>query len=352
MIGTIVRHGKTRRDLDRLATHLMRADQNEEVTVRLSGTLAPDLLGALEDAWRIGQGSGLDSTLVHASLSPSTHLTPEELREAADVLLSWFGADDGRPVAFVVHKKKRMGGEGEQHIHVVVSRAGPNGTVRAGFEKIRMETLCRVLELELGEPMTVGRHTRASLKHLRRIGRHDVAGTLTNAAKQLGRKPKAAITSPRRQALKRVRIDDRKVRAFICEHWSKDGSASEFRASLAASGINVAPGKKAGVYVVRLNGHFVASLDRILRVHRSTVASRLEGRQPWPVAARSDLSATQTHGSSPTGRMPPARQKLGPSAEATFLGGRRPEDYRNRTDMWGVGQLHKPDRAPVRRPKR
>lgn len=274
MIGGIGRHGRTRRDSRNLAGHLLK---DRGAAVEIVNSAAPDLRAVIADMEIARDGSAADAAFLHAFISPARDMSRDELRQAGELVLRHFGAEDHQ-AAFVYHDKPRQGGEGGSHLHLVVGRVGPDGEVLpAGFEKIRMETAMRLAEFELGETATLGRHHASGVRWLRANGRADVADWLEASHGADPDKPVSAASPSKRQALARKGVELADVADVVRSAWSASDGGRSFAAALRAEGLDVVPGEKAGVFVVRHGNVEIGALDRIVKIKRREVAARMEG---------------------------------------------------------------------------
>lgn len=293
MIGGIGRHGGTGRDAKNLASHLLK---DRGVAVEMLNSAAPDLRAAMADMQTARDASRADSAFLHAYLSPSRDMTRDELRQAAEVVLQHFGAEDHQAV-LVYHDKPRRGGEGGSHVHLVIGRVGPEGDVIAsGFEKIRMETAVRLAEFELGEAPTLGRHHGSAVRWMRQNGHLEAAEWLEAAHGPTPPKPSSMATPDARQGLERRGVVLGTVRETVTAAWTASDSPKAFGAALAAEGIQIAPGSKPGVFVVSVDGIEVGALDRIVKERRKAVAERMKGfdhDQGTDAAAARDVRARE-----------------------------------------------------------
>lgn len=279
MIGGVTRHGRTSRDAKKLAAHLLK---EPGVVVRIANSIAPDLPSALQDMLLARDGSRADSAFLHLHISPARKMTEAELRKAAMIVLRHFDAAD-HPAVFVIHEKKRIGGDGGAHAHVVLGRVGPDGTVLpSGFEVIRMETAMRIVEFELGEPATLGRHHASASRWLRQHGREDVADWLEAAHGRDPEKPRSPATPQKRQAMERKGTQFPEARAAILAAWTSAKDQESFRESLSASGLTVVTGTKPEVWIVRHGNVEVGALDRIVRRKRAEVSSFMSAQRAAP----------------------------------------------------------------------
>lgn len=282
MIGGVVRHGRTGRDARLLGAHLLKGIEIDD-RVEIRNSVAPDLAGVLDDMQIARDGSRADAAFLHMHLSPSRSMTDDEMRRAADIVLAHFGATE-HASALIFHEKDRNGGAGDRHAHLVVGRVGPGGTVLpAGFEIIRMETAMRLVEHELGEPATLGRHHESAARWMRSNGRADVADWLDAAHGSGPKRPDGSASPRKRAALVRDGVDLSAARAAVQAAWERSDGHAAFRGALAVDGLSLAPGKKDGVWIVRAGDDVeVGALDRLVKQKRGEVAARMRGFEHGP----------------------------------------------------------------------
>lgn len=270
MIAGVIRHGRTQRESRALTDHLLKAENEPRVRI-LGGTLAVDLPGAIRDMERLRNSTSAEAAALHIHLSPSRSMSDEELLRAAEIVRHHLGAVD-HPAALVVHDKERNEGEGHSHAHLVLGRVGPSGQVlESGFEKIKLETAARIIEFELGEPATLGRHHRSAVKWLQANGRRDVAAWLDSAHGQDPDRPQSSVSPDSRQALARQGIDLSVVRTEIRDAWRAGGAEA-----VRGAGFDIEPGRKSGIYVVSRDGVEIGSLDRLTKEKRAAVRSAMK----------------------------------------------------------------------------
>lgn len=281
MIGGVSRHGRTRRDAQSLSAHLLK---EPGAVVRIANSVAPDLPSALDDMLLARDGSRASSSFLHMHLSPARTMTEQELRKAALIVLRHFGAED-HPAVFVMHEKQREGGQGFRHAHVVVSRVGPDGRVLpSGFEIVKMETAMRLVEYELGERPTLGRHHASAVRWMHANGCRDVADWLEAAHGPNPAKPLGMASSAKRQSMEREGVKLGAVRQTVKSAWLGADTPEAFVAAMAIASLTVSPGDKAGVWIVKRGEYEIGALDRILRIKRKDVSAWLS-----PLASRPSL---------------------------------------------------------------
>lgn len=272
MIGGITQHGRTKKDSGNLIRHLLKEDG---LHVELLNSAAPDLHSIVSDMELGRDGSKADAAFLHMYISPSRNMTREEMMRAADITLEHFGASDHQ-AAIVFHNKPRIAGEGENHIHIVVGRVGPDGTVLpSGFDKIRMETAMRLVEFELGENPTLGRHTASGIRWMRKNGHEKAADWLSGFYGENPEKPKSAITASSRQMLERKNISVSEIRETVLAAWNRSDDTRSFMAAMNDVGLSIDAGKKKDVFIVRHGDTEIGSLDRLLKQKRGDIAAKM-----------------------------------------------------------------------------
>ncbi len=270
MIAGVVRHARTHRDSRALVGHLLKPDNEPRVRV-FGGTLASDLPEAVRDMERLRDTRSADAAALHIHLSPARAMTDNELERAAEIVIDHFGAA-GHPAAIVTHEKERLDGDGRRHAHLVLGRVSPEGRVlESGFEKIRLETAARIIEHELGESPTLGRHHRSAVRWLRENGRADVADWLTDAHSPDPDKPRSSASPDKRQSLARLGVDLSNTRSEIRGAW-KEGGADAVR----SAGYEIEPGRKSGVFIVSRDGVEIGALDRLTGQKRAVIRNAME----------------------------------------------------------------------------
>nr|WP_162707453.1 hypothetical protein [Brucella anthropi] len=252
--------------------------KDQGARVEIINCAAHDLRSAMDDMQLARDASRADAAFLHLSLSPGRDMTDDELRQVADIVLRHFEADE-HPAALVIHDKDRASGKGNTHGHLVVGRVGYDGQVLpSGFEKIRLETAMRIVEFEMGEPATLGRHHVSAVKWLRANGREDVANWLDMQFGVNPGKPKSPASPAKRQKIERATgINMSTLTSTVRSAWERSDNPQAFSAALAESGIHIQKGQKDGVFLVLKDGVQVGALDRLLKEKRRSVAVRMEG---------------------------------------------------------------------------
>lgn len=300
MIGQAVKHGRSMKDARNLSAHLRK---DKDARIEMLNSAASSLDEAMDDMMLARDGSRAKDAFLHLSISPSRDMSDDELRQVAGIVARHFGAEDHQ-AALVFHEKDRANGKGNRHAHLVLGKVGPEGQViPAGFEKIRMETAMRIAEFEMGEQATLGRHHASSIKWCRENGREDVANWLDLAHGPTPEKPQSPASPAKRQMIQRkAGTDLATVTGAVRSAWERSDNPQAFAAALSESGFDVAPGQKAGVFIVSKDGVEVGALDRLLKEKRRDVAQRMEGFEHVATSPETKARPARTYeGRAPSG---------------------------------------------------
>ena len=163
-----------------MAIHLLNGEQNEHVNVHeVSGFMAQDVLGALNEAYALSKGTKCKQFMYSLSLNPPLDQkvdidTFEKTLERVEKKLGL----EGQPRVVVFHEK-----EGRRHAHCVWSRINSDEmkAVNISHPKLKLNDLSKSLYLEHGWKLPEGfkdktkksplNFTRAEWQQAQRIGR-------------------------------------------------------------------------------------------------------------------------------------------------------------------------------------
>lgn len=231
-----------------LAAHLMRADENEHVSLHeLRGFMADDLKGAFKEADAISRGTKCRQFLFSLSLSPpeQERVPAKVFEKAIDRIEERLGLE-GQPRAIVFHEK-----EGRRHAHCVWSRidAETMTAKQLSFFKTKLMEVSRDLYLEHGWKMPRGMANHAE------------------------RNP-TNFTLAEWQQAKRQGVDPRWLKQTLQDCWAGSDNARSFGRSLQEHGFFLAKGDKRSFVVIDHSGE-VQSLPRALGLKTKDVAARL-----------------------------------------------------------------------------
>jgi hypothetical protein len=231
-----------------LAVHLMRADDNEHVSVfEVWGFASSTLKEAFKEVEGISHGTKCRQYLFSLSLSPpeTARVSAEAFQQAIDRIEARLGLT-GQPRAIVFHEK-----EGRRHAHCAWSRIDAE-TMTARplpFFKRRLMDISRELYVEHGWTMPRG-----------------VAET--------GHRDPTNFTLAEWQQAKRQGQDPRWIKQAMQECWAASDNAKAFKRSLEERGYFLAKGDKRSFVVLGFDGE-VHSLPRALGLKTKEVAARL-----------------------------------------------------------------------------
>jgi len=147
--------GNQRAGGQKLATHLLRADENEHVELHeIRGFMTDDLHSAFQETHAISKGTRAKQYLFSLSLNPPPNeQVPIEVFEAAvEHIEQKLGLDD-QPRAIVFHEK-----EGRRHAHAVWSRINTNEmkAINLPHYKLKLRDVAKEMYLEHGWKMPRG----------------------------------------------------------------------------------------------------------------------------------------------------------------------------------------------------
>ena len=189
-----------------LGLHLLKTEENEHVEVHeVSGFVADDLMGAMQEAYALSRGTKCQQFLFSVSLNPPADESVRiDVFEQACAMIEERLGLQGQPRIIVFHEK-----EGRRHAHAVWSRIDPE-TMTAKplpFFKTKLRDVAKQLFLENGWRLPQG-FVDSQLRDPRNF------------------------TLAEWQQAKRGGIDPRQVKAAIHECWAISDSPHAFAAAL------------------------------------------------------------------------------------------------------------------------
>lgn len=234
-------NGKSRGGPKQLATHLLRADTNERVTVLELQSSHTELADALKEWQMIAGGTQGKRGLYHANIDPDARyaMTAEQWHRSVEVLERELGLD-GQPRAVILHEK-----HGRQHLHVVWQRTDlATMTLISDSNNYHAhEDASKALEEEFG-------HERVPGKHSKRDPDRDL--------------PQAEINHAEWQQAERTGIDPRAFKDQVTVLYQASDSGAAFQQALDAQGLMIAKGDRRDFVLVDPAGE-VYSLARQIR---------------------------------------------------------------------------------------
>jgi hypothetical protein len=266
----VIIKGGSRGRSAQLAAHLLRTDQNEKVEVReVRGTVATDLLGALEEIEATAISTRSRKPFYHASISPppDRRLTARQWSHAIDALERALGLK-GQPRVVVAHIKGKR-----QHVHVVWSRIDieHGRTISDSWNYRIHEGVARDLEREFGHEPLRGVFT----------GRDD-------------QQPRPKRTTPwhdQRQE-ERSGIRNADVEAEITAIWRSTTQGDEFRQRLHDARYLLARGDRRSFVIVDAAGGVHALARRIDGVRTRDIRARFSDSALSDLPSVADARAT------------------------------------------------------------
>lgn len=250
--------------------HLMRADENEHVTVReMRGfAYAEDVPTAFQEMRDLAGGTRCKNFFYHANINTRAdeHLTPEQWAQAVDTLEGALQLD-GQPRFIVEHEK-----EGRIHRHVIWSRIDPDSmTAISDSHNYRThELVATQLEEAFGHEATARALTRD---------------------KEATPRPEPNVKDWESFRAAESKIDPKAMKAELTELWQHSDSGPAFAAALEERGYILARGDRRDFCVIdaagdehalgrRISGVKAAEIrERMADIDRDALPSVKEGRE-------------------------------------------------------------------------
>lgn len=249
--------GSQRGGASRLAAHLLKAEDNEHIELHeLSGFVADDLHGALQEIYAVSRGTRCQQYLFSVSLNPPEEETvPIKYFEKAIRDIETKLGLEGQPRAVIFHEK-----EGRRHAHCVWSRidAEEMKAINLPFYKMKLQDISRQLYFQYGWQIPKGL--------LNRQERNPLNFTLTQW-----------------QQAKRAGEDPKLLQKLFQDCWAVSDNRASFEQALNGYGLHLAKGDKRGFVAIDYRGE-VYSLSRWLKVKTKALKERLGDPDRLPAA--------------------------------------------------------------------
>jgi hypothetical protein len=240
--------GSQRGGAANLVRHLLRADENEHVELyELSGFVAEDLPGALQEIYAVSRGTRCEQYMFSVSLNPpERESVPIEYFDKAIADIENDLGLSGQPRAVIFHEK-----EGRRHAHCVWSRidAEEMKAINLPFYKNKLREVSRQLYFQYGWTMPQGL--------LDAKNRDPLNYTLAQwqQAKRMG--------------------DDPKILQILFQNcWAVSDNRKSFEQALQGHGLYLAKGDRRGYVAIDYRGE-VYSLSRWVKVKTKDLRQRL-----------------------------------------------------------------------------
>lgn len=231
-----------------LATHLLKLDDNDHVTVvELRGFIGTTLREAFDEARALSKATKAKQYLFSLSLNPppEADVDIDDLTAAADRAEARLGLT-GQPRAVVIHEKL-----GRRHAHVVWGRIDAKAlkAINHPFFKTRLAELSRELFLDHGWELPKGHRT------------NDWKNPLN-------------FTLDDWQQARRLDLDPREIKQAFQEAWKRSDDIRSFSHALEEVGYFLARGDRRGFVALDIKGR-PFSVPRWLGLKTKEVESRL-----------------------------------------------------------------------------
>lgn len=239
--------GKSCGHAKKLAQHLMRTDQNEQIDILEldESYAAPTIEAALLEYQALADNlTDAKHGLYEASLSPRDNekLTPAQWEQVVDILADQLGLT-GQPRIVILHQKK-----GREHVHAVFQRTDTEKmqVISDSFNYPAHELAAREIEIAFSLEKTIGAHTR----------------------EKGDPRPEQKFSREDHQKAERSGIDAASMKEQITAIYEEAKTGREFVRTLEENGFYLARGDKKNIFMV---------IDPQLEAHR--LSSTLKGHK-------------------------------------------------------------------------
>ncbi|MBS0166189.1 relaxase/mobilization nuclease domain-containing protein [Nitrospira sp. CMX1] len=240
--------GSQRGGASRLASHLLKAEDNEHIEIHeLKGFVAEDLPGALQEIYAISRGTRCEQYMFSVSLNPpETESVPVEYFEKAIADIEAKLDLEGQPRAVVFHEK-----EGRRHAHCVWSRvdAEEMKAINLPYYKMKLQDISRQLYFQYGWDLPKGLLNEQERNPLN-------------------------FTLAQWQQAKRAGEDPKLLQKLFQDCWAASDNKASFEQALNGYGLYLAKGDRRGFVAMDYKGE-VYSLSRWTKIKTKALKERL-----------------------------------------------------------------------------
>jgi len=242
-----------------LCAHLLRGDENDRVTL-LRGSEA-DMRDWRGDADRRQCAYAVRQFII----APKQAITREQAFEVIALLAGEFGFPKEGGVV-VEHAKPRATDDAHDiHWHLCVPEvdAVSGRVLSSSHDRPRHEYVARVAEARFGHTLTPGAHNGAVGARLRREGHSEIADRLEAGRVEGTERPRQAYAHADHQKATRFGVDMPALRLLVAAAARERVGCQSLAEKLAANGLALKPGERAGEWIVVKGEEFVASVRRL-----------------------------------------------------------------------------------------
>lgn len=240
--------GSQRGGAAQLAAHLLKTEENEHVEIHeLSGFVADDLYGALNEIYAVSRGTKCQQFMFSVSLNPpETEMVPIEYFEKAIMDIEQKAGLTDQPRAVVFHEK-----DGRRHCHAVWSRIDTDEmkAINLPHFKMKLQDVSKQLYFQYGWQMPRG--------FLNKEERNPLNYTLAEW-----------------QQAKRLDEDPKVLKQRFQDCWAASDSKDTFADALKEYGYTLARGDRRGFVLVDYEEE-IFSLSRWIGMNNKQLKDRL-----------------------------------------------------------------------------
>lgn len=281
-------------DTANIAAYFAAEGENEEISW-LQGTQAEiQLMGVTAKL------AGRAFSVRHVIVAPGEKLGGPELGQILDNVCAEYGVTENmrERITAVVHKKPRENYAGfEYHYHFAIPELDTDTgrVLDSRFTHMRNEKLSRLAELQTGHEITPGRFNKEVYDALSKerpdldLSRYQQALEDAAEASDMERadwksfRAESSYTSTSHQVIKRkaraagveADLSLPKIKSLM-RKWASERSPEQFIDYVLATGYELKPGQKKGIWRVHGHGHDLGSIDRLSGIKRQKIREIME----------------------------------------------------------------------------
>lgn len=247
----------------KLADHLTKTTENEKVDFTDSRFVSAGGKNPVHQALSVMElmsapSSRCKNPFYHISVNPDDNLNQEQWLKVWEIYEKEYGLEDQAFVE-VMHTKK-----GRSHRHRVYNRVTDEGkTLKISFNHPRNEKIARILEYEFHHPLTVGRHNRAVMNHLKAEGLTHIVQWMEEQGAYHRSRPVAQTRPDEDQQQKRTKLDIEQVKADLRWAYQRTENGFEFLKAIATKGYMLARGNRRDYVIVDKTGNIHSPRRRL-----------------------------------------------------------------------------------------
>lgn len=242
-----------------LAAHLVKTNDIDGTPQKVAISGSRDLVSndnvreALRDMQVLAMTSKrCQKDLYHISMSPSESMDDEAWNLAWQSYEAEFGLSH-LPYIEVTHFKE---GDRPPHRHRVYERVDVDTgrALQLSHTRIRNEKVARIIEFDLGHPLTIGKHNRTVMAQLEEDERVEIAQWMKDGSADQKDRPAANQNHSEAQMERRTGLTTKQVKADLLECFAEAVDGRSFQKSIGERGYVLAKGERRDYVIIDIAG--------------------------------------------------------------------------------------------------